>query len=107
IWKEYACNVSFLMKPGTIKELRGIEEILNIPGVIDAVPTRGEGETLPEEAKGMLRQITLRVFATAKYKKELENLLNQIYDKLEIIGDNGENLLLEGLDTKELEGALL
>jgi len=107
IWKKYACNVSFLMKPGTIKELNGVDEILSIPGVIDAVFAREEGESLPLEAKGMLRQITLRVFATAKSKDELENLLNQIYDTLEIIGTNGENLLLEGLDTKELEGVLL
>src|SRR5699024_7850071 len=63
ICKHYACNVSFLMKPGTIKEIKGLDEIKQIPGVVDAVLAHKVGDTLPNEARGMLRQIMLRVFA--------------------------------------------
>lgn len=107
IWQKYACNVSFLMKPGTIKEIHGLDSIKNMPGVIDAVLAREVGDTLPKEAKGMLRQITLRVFATAQTEKELQALLDDIYSALEIIGEDDESLLLQGLHSKEIEGALL
>lgn len=102
-WKGYACNVSFLMKPGTIEKIKGLEKIKEIPEVIDAVLARTEGEELPESAKGTLRQIMLRVFATANSKNELKHLLDKIYNSLEVISTSGENLLLEGFDTRELE----
>lgn len=107
IWKRYACNVSFLMKPGTIKEIKGIDEIKALPGVIDAVIAHGEGDSLPVEAVGMLRQIMLRVFATAESEVELKSKLDEIYNHLEVIGENDEDLLLQGLDTTEIEGMLL
>src|SRR5699024_5924633 len=107
IWKRYACNVSFLMKPGTIKEIKGIDEIKALPGVIDAVIAHGEGDSLAVEAVGMLRQIMLRVFATAESEVELKSKLDEIYNHLEVIVENDEDLLLQGLDTTEIEGMLL
>src|SRR5699024_6812993 len=90
-WDKYACNVSFLIKPGVIEEIRGVEEILTIPGVIDAVYAHIEGEELPESAKGTLRQIALRAFAIASTEKELEEKLNEIYRSLNVISTEGEN----------------
>lgn len=107
IWKQYACNVSFLMKPGSIKEIRGIEEIKQIPGVVDAVVAHGEGDTLTEESIGMLKQIMLRVFAIAEDEQELKNKLDTIYNTLEVISTEGQSLLLEGFNTSDLEGELL
>lgn len=106
-WKKYACNVSFLMKPGTIKEIEGLNEIKSIPGVIDAVLAHDVGDTLPNEAKGMLKQIMLRVFAVANTKQELERKLNDIYSSLDVISEGNESLLLEGFATKDLKGELL
>ena len=107
IWKQYACNVSFLMKPGTIEEIKGIEKIKEIPGVVDAVLAHEIGDTLPEEAKGMLKQIMLRVFAVAENENELKVISNKIHDTLEVISTENESLLLEGFDTNDLEGELL
>ena len=107
LWKQYACNVSFLMNPGTIKEINGIEKIKELPGVIDAVIAHDVGDTLPKEAIGMLRQIMLRVFAVANTEEELKKNLNDIYQSIEVIGENNEDLLLEGLDTDEIKGVLI
>lgn len=107
VWERYACNVSFLIKPGIIETISGIDEIKRIPGVIAAVLARVEGEEIPETAKGTLRQIVLRVFATAKDEKELKMKLNNIYQSIEVIGENNEQLLLEGLDSNEVKGVLL
>ncbi|WP_218973203.1 ATP-grasp domain-containing protein [Halalkalibacterium halodurans] len=105
-WDEYGCNVSFLIKPGTIEEIKGIDEILEIPGVIDAVLAHTEGDELPDSAKGTLRQIVLRVFAKTQSENELEKLLDTIYNKLTVLSSEGENMLLEGFDTEEIRGAL-
>src|SRR5699024_8505764 len=51
-WERYAWNVSFLMKPGTIKKIDGLDSILQKNNVIDAVLAHREGETLPNSAKG-------------------------------------------------------
>lgn len=107
IWEKYACNVSFLMNPGTIKEIKGLDKIREIPGIVDVTLAREEGETLPESSKGMLAQIMLRVFATAETEDELKQKLDDIYHQLTVIGENKENLLLEGLDVAEVDGVLL
>lgn len=106
-WDRYACNVSFLVKPGIIGKIDGIEEILNIPGVIDATPAHVEGEEILDSAKGTLKQIVLRTFAIAASQKELEDKLNVIYKSLKVISVDGENMLLDGLDTDQLKGELI
>jgi len=105
-WSRYACNVSFLVKPGRIGKIYGIDEILKIPNVIDTVLAHSEGEEILETDKGTLKQIILRVFATATNKKELEDVLNKIYYSLKVLSPDGENMLLDGFDTVELGGTL-
>lgn len=106
-WRKYACNVSFLIKPGVIGQIEGVGDIINIPGVIDAVYAHLKGEKLPKSARGTLRQIVLRVFATASTEEELEKKLNEIYNCLSVISAQGENMLLDGFDSREMEGTLL
>lgn len=106
-WGEYACNVSFLVKPGVIKEIIGIDRIKKIPGVIDAVLAHSPGTEISELAKGTLRQIVLRVFATASSQEELATILNEVYQSLKVTSYNGEDMLLEGFDTTELRGVLV
>ncbi len=105
-WDKYACNVSFLVKPGIIDKIHGLTKIKQIPEVVDAVLARVEGEEIPKSAKGTLRQIVLRVFATASTQKELEDTLNNIYHTLKVVSSNGEEMLLDGFDTDELGGAV-
>lgn len=106
-WKKYALNVSFLIKPGKIKKINGLEAIKAMPEVIDATLAHVEGDILLESAKGTLKQIVLRVFATAESQKELARLLDDIYNKLEVTSDQGENMLLDGFNLTELRGALI
>lgn len=105
-WKVYGSNVSFLMKPGTIGKITGVEDILATEGVIDAVLARHEGETLPPEGKGQLRQIMLRVLGEAPTKEALWNQFETVYNCLSVTSPEGENLLLPGLEKSDLEGML-
>ncbi|WP_066190744.1 ATP-binding protein [Gracilibacillus timonensis] len=106
-WKEIGFNVSFLIKPGVIKKIEGLDEIKAIPNVLDAVLAHEEGEEIPNSARGTLKQIVLRVFATAENKNELTELLDTIYNTLKVTSNEGENMLLEGFDTKELKEDVL
>ncbi|MDE7104436.1 MAG: ATP-grasp domain-containing protein [Ruminococcus sp.] len=105
-WKTYGSNISFLMKPGTIGKITGIEEIRKMDGVIDAVLARHEGETLPPEGKGQLRQIMLRVLGEAPNKEALWEQLHNVYNALKVMSPDGENLLLPGLDKSDLDGTI-
>lgn len=105
-WSTYGSNVSFLMKPGTIGKIEGVEDILAIDGVIDAVLARKEGETLPPEGKGQLRQIMLRVLGEAPTKEALWQQFHAIYKSLRVTSPEGENLLLPGLERSDLDGML-
>lgn len=106
-WDKYACNVTFLANPGIIGEIKGVDEIKKIPGVIDAVLAHVEGEEIPESARGTLKQIILRAFGIASSIEELKKLMNKIYSSLEVRSISGENMLLEGLDTTEIGGMLV
>lgn len=106
-WNQYACNVSFLVKPGVVGKIIGLEEIKAMPGVVDAVLAHVEGEEISESARGTLKQIILRAFGVASSQEELASLFDEIYSKLEVISVDGENMLMGGLDTSELEGELI
>lgn len=106
-WNKIGFNVSFLIKPGAIKNIEGLDKIKAIPNIIDAVLAHEEGEEIPISAKGTLKQIILRVFATADNKEELKELLDTIYNTLNVTSEDGENMLLEGFDTKEFKGDVL
>lgn len=106
-WEKYALNVSFLTKPGKVQKINGLEQIKNMPEVVDAVLAHVEGEEIPENAKGTLKQIILRVFATANSKKELRELLDTIYKKLEVVSVDGNSMLLEGFSSSELKEEVL
>jgi biotin carboxylase len=106
-WDKYACNVSFLVKPGIIGKINGIEEILNIPGVVDVVLNHIEGEEIPESAKGTLQQIIIRVLATASSQSHLKELLDKIYGSLKVISVDGKDMLLDGFNSDELGSVLI
>lgn len=107
-WQEYGYNLSFLIQ--TEKEIQAIEgrkEILQHPGVIAAVLAHEEGEQLTAAAKGTLQQIVLRVLGKANSMTDLKKDLAQIYDMLKVRDTTGENILLAGLDVREITGKVV
>ena len=99
-------NVSLLMKPGTISSFQGIETIEAIPGIIAVVKAHEEGETLPSEAKGELRQIALRVLGTTESTDEFAATMLAIQENASIASPQGEELALRGLTASDCEANL-
>jgi len=101
-FKEWGCNVTFLAKPGKVGKLVGISEVALLPEVIDVVPSYKEGDEIPLSSIGTLQQVIIRVFAVAKTKQELAEVIDKIHNTIKVYSEDGENMLLETFDTKEL-----
>lgn len=89
-------NITFLVKPGRIGDIKGLEEVRGIPGVIAVHQMLYNGDIVKAEHKGTLHQVAVRVFAYAETKPDLKNLICEITQKIVIIDEKGSNMLLEG-----------
>ena len=101
-WDSYSCNITFLAKPGQIKTIKGIEEVLSFTEVVDAFPSYKEGDVIPENAKGTLQQVVLRVFAIAKTKNHLIEVMDRIHEAISVTSIDDDDMLLDKFNTMEL-----
>jgi phosphoribosylamine-glycine ligase len=88
----YGFNMSTLMFPGTIDRFEGIQETAALPGVISVVKARIEGEGLPHEALGELRQITVRTLGCAESVEELRRAIDTIGSQIRILDSSNQDL---------------
>lgn len=102
-----AFNVSCLCAPGTIRDIFGIDEVKSFPEVEDVVCGHVPGETITEQMRGLLAQITVRVLGSVANKDQLLPTMQKIDDTIRIIGDDGENLLLPGIEYSDIEGFVI
>ena len=103
-FKTPAFNVSCLCAPGTIKEITGIEEVKAMPEVEDVVIAHTPGETISEQMKGLLAQITVRVLGAVENKEQLLSIMQKIDNTIHIVGTKGEELLLPGIEKSDIDG---
>lgn len=103
-FKTPAFNVSCLCAPGTIKEITGIDEVKAFPEVEDVVIAHAPGETITEQMRGLLAQITVRVLGSVDSKERLLSTMQKINDTIHIIGTEGEELMLPGIEHSDIEG---
>ncbi len=102
----YCYNVSRLCAPGKIAAITGREEALKYPGVLDVVTAHFPGETITQEMKGLLAQITVRVLGISTSLEDLYKDIQHVQGLIKIISDEGEDLSLEGVEETDLDGAL-
>ena len=102
-----AFNVSCLCAPGTIKAITGIDEVKQMSEVEDAVMAHIPGETITEKMRGLLAQITVRVLGSVSAKEDLLPVMKRIDNTIHIIGENGEQLLLPGVEYDDIEGFVI
>ncbi len=106
-FKTPAFNVSCLCAPGTIKAISGVNEVKQMPEVEDAVLAHTPGETITEQMRGLLAQITVRVLGSVPTKEDLLPVMQRIDNTVHIIGKNGEDLMLPGIEYSDIEGYVL
>jgi biotin carboxylase len=101
-FSKYACNITFLAKPGVIGKIEGVDMALKIPQVVDVFPSYSVGDTIPESAIGTLSQVVLRAFAVADTKEELAKIMDELHNFIEVYSIEGDNMLLDTFNVKEL-----
>lgn len=102
-----AFNVSCLCAPGTIKVIKGIEDVKSFPEVEDVVLGHIPGETITEQMRGLLAQITVRVLGSLKKKEDLLSVMQKIGNTIHLIGENGKELLLPGIEYNDIKGFVI
>ncbi|WP_270816072.1 ATP-grasp domain-containing protein [Hungatella effluvii] len=103
---KYSYNVSLLSKPGKIAQIKGLDEIRALPGVIEAVVAHPEGDEITPAMKGRLAQISIRVLGKADTIEHMKQEMLLIHNHAHIISDRGEELLLSGLEELDFEGTV-
>lgn len=99
-----AFNVSCLCAPGTIKEITGLAEVKTMPEVEDVVVAYTPGETITEQMRGLLAQISIRVLGSVDNKERLLPTMQKIGETLHILGEDGRELLLPGIEYEDING---
>lgn len=106
-FKTPAFNVSCLCAPGTITKIEGIDEVKAMPEVEDVVIAHTSGETITEQMKGLLAQITVRVLGSVENKEQLLSTMQKIDNTIHIVGSKGEELLLPGIEYSDINGFVI
>ena len=87
--------------------ITGLDEIRNLPGVLDVVTAHPPGDTITQNMKGRLAQITVRVLGRADSSEAMKNEMLTIQKLAHVISDTGEEMLLPGLTEADFEGTVL
>ena len=93
-FQESACGLLSLIKPGRIATIAGLDEIRNIPEVINITQYLHEGDDLATRFVGTLGQSFARFHIVADTQIRLAAVLREIENKLQILSDTGESMLL-------------
>lgn len=103
----YAYNISFLAEPGHIDRIVGIDKIRGIEGVAGIVVAHYPGETISAEMEGLLSQITVRIVGKADSKLDLWKKINFIQNSLQILSDEGQNMVLRKINKFDYDNLLM
>ena len=57
--------------------------------------------------KGLLAQITVRILGSVENKEQLLPIMQKIDNTIHIIGEQGEELLLPGIEYSDIDGFVI
>jgi len=103
---KYSYNVSLLCKPGKVAEIKGLDEIRKLPGVLDIVVAHPVGDTITEAMKGRLAQITVRILGRADTIEIMKNEMLEIQKLAHVISETGEEMILPGMEESDYIGTV-
>lgn len=95
-----AATVWFLLKPGMIDKICGLDYIKNHPSVDFAIQRFNVGDEVTDQMQGTERQVFLRIFMHCKNESELKLTIKDFQNRLKVLSPSGENLLLPSLNSE-------
>ena len=101
---KWAATLWFLLKAGTISEIRGMDNIEKDSRIVANVQRFSVGDVVSPDWIGTEKQVLTRLYFVCNSKKELADALKEYRNKIQVIDKNGESMLLSGFDVdKALE----
>ena len=100
-------NVSCLASSGTIAEIKGLKSVKAFEEVTDVVIEHYPGEIITEQMRGLLAQISIRVFGMVEKKEQLYSTMHKIEKTIHIISENGEEMMLSGIEPEDIKSLVL
>jgi biotin carboxylase len=103
LYGKYGWNISFLMAPGKIARLEGLEDIQKTPGVLRTVISHDVGDSLLPSDRGLLKQICMRVLGVSSTLVEMKRTMQRIQSIYHVYDSQSNDLLLPMLDIEEID----
>lgn len=97
----FSCKLSPLVRTGIIEKIIGLDEIAKLSDVISVNPSYEEGDEVVGE--GTLKQIICRFFIVSDTIENLKDTIENIQSKLQVIDEEGKNMIISFFDTSILE----
>lgn len=95
-----AVDLLVAIRPGTIKSVRGLEEIQNDDAVVSVFTRYKAGDTIGEHYNVNQRFCEIDIVCSSI--DEMKKKIDWIYDTLFVENENGENMVFAKLDTNQL-----
>ena len=89
------------MKPGVIARVCGVEDVLQIDGVVACVQVHGEGDTI--EQWGSAQQVFAYVHVKADDARGLLTRMHQVKETLSVFDEAGNQMLFSLFDPNNQE----
>ena len=99
---KYACKLSPLIRPGTIKRIEGIEVFDNLNSVKKVVYNNSVGDTIIDKNIGTLRQVAYRAFIVEDSIIALKETIDLIQNTVKYYDSNDECMMLRMFNTEIL-----
>lgn len=99
--EQIMCKLSPLVRIGKINSIKGLDTIASLPDVVSVNPSYRDGDVVTGE--GTLKQIVCRFYIVSKNKEDLIASINQIYDNLEVLDENGNDMLIGKFEPRVVE----
>lgn len=102
-----AFNISVLMKPGILGRFEGLDTVREDESYIASMESYEEGDILPWEARGELRQIALRILGVVDDVRDIEEKMLQIQGEVRVLSPDGNDLTLPGIEPSDVSLRIL
>jgi biotin carboxylase len=93
---KYGATVWLLLKKGTIKSIKGLEQYKNDPTVVEILQRFYVDEEITEEMLGTEAQVLVRIYIVCNSKLERKLKIDEIQKNIKVLNSNNENMLLKG-----------
>lgn len=90
----FACGLVVLIKPGTICKIENIDEIQNLPGVINITQYLNIGDSVDRKYWGTLGQTFARIHVVERDEQIFWDTLKKIKNRLHVKDGKGEEMIV-------------